>query len=172
MELTIATTTPKLVPTAVVADPNQPTLPGMEGDVVARYMRYQDMEKPITIRRDRPVDAPTFASFDDAVRAANDVLVQERREARWGLFNRNPGRVDAIALLEAAKGIQLVRTDLALDRFKEPVPGQMFPGQNWWSGGAQGVLRERPDVLALVGAERLVDLRSGERVDPVELGER
>ena len=168
MDLTIANTTPKIVPT-IDADPNQPTLPGLEGDVVARYMKYQDMEKPISIRRDRPVDAPTFASFDDAVRAANELLVQERRDARWGLFNRNPGRVDAIAVLEAAKGVKLVRTDLALDPFKEGVPGQMFPGQNWWQGGARGVVREHPGVLALVGAEHIVDLRSGERLDPVEL---
>jgi hypothetical protein len=43
----------------------------------------------------------------------------------------------------------------------------MFPGQNWWRSGPAAVVRSNPGTLALVGAEQVVDLRSGTAV-PVE----
>lgn len=150
-------------------DPRQPALPGLDSDVVARWGRPGDRTAPVSVRRDQPVDAPTYAAFEDAVRAANEVMVADRREARWGLFGRNPGRVDAIALLEAADGIRLVRVDAHADPYKEPVPGQMFPGQNWWVGSPSAITREQPSTLAIVGAETLYDLRSGTAVGPSPL---
>lgn len=152
-----------------VHDPRQPTLPGLDTDVVARWGRAGDRTAPVKVRRDQPVDAPAFAAFADALRAANELMVADRREARWGLFGRNPGRVDAIALLEAADGIRLVRVDAHADPYKEPVPGQMFPGQNWWVGSPSAITREQPSTLAIVGAETLYDLRSGAAVGPSPL---
>jgi hypothetical protein len=165
MNLAPATTTP-LAPTT--PDPHQPTLPGLETDVVARYSSYgSGLKDPVKVRHDRPIDAPAFGAFDDAVDAARTIMVADRKEARWGLFNRHPGRVDSIALMEAKDGIRLVRTTLAVDRYKEPVPGQMFPGQNWWVGTPGAIIREQPATLAIVGADNLYDLRSGTGATPV-----
>jgi hypothetical protein len=152
-------------------DPGQPTLPGLDPDVLARAAFYgdRDAKSLVKVRVDRPIDAPVFASFDDALRAANELMVADRTAARWGLFHRNPGRVDAIALVEAKDGVRLVRTDHAGDRYKEPVPGQMFPGQNWWRSPASSVVRETPSMLALVGAEQLYDLRPGTQVEPTPI---
>jgi hypothetical protein len=148
-----------------LADPNQPTLPGLEPDVVASWVG-DGRSAPVKLRRDRPVEAPTFAAYEDALRAANEIAVRDRRAARWGLFHRNPGRVDAIALLQQADGIHLARVDAHADPYKEPVPGQMFPGQNWWVGSPGRIVRTQPSTLALVGAETLYDLRSGATVSP------
>lgn len=159
---------------AAPANPNQPTLPGLEPDVIARYAPYpgSDVQSPVKLRADRPVDAPTFAAFDDAVRAAQEIMVVDRKAARWGLFKRLPGKVDSIALLQSKDGIRLARTTLAIDSYKEPVPGQMFPGQHWWRGAPNLTVRETPDTLALVGAETLIDLRSGEPTQPSPLPAR
>ena len=169
MHLTVATTTPVV---ASPTDPHQPTLPGLETDVLARYASYgNELTAEVKIRRDKPVDVPVFSAFDDAVSAARTIMVADRKEARWGLFNRNPGRVESIALLDAKDGIQLVRTTLAVDRYKEPVPGQMFPGQNWWVGTPDAIVREQPSTLAIVGADNLFDLRSGTPAAPVPFAE-
>ncbi len=160
MNLTVATTTP--------VDPHQPPLPGLDSDVVARYDSGSNgMTSEIKVRRDKPIDAPTFAAFDDAVDAARTIMVADRKDARWGLFNRNAGRVESIALLDATGGIKLVRTTLAVDTYKEPVPGQMFPGQNWSRTGPAAILREQPSTLAIVGADKLYDLRGGDAAAPV-----
>ncbi|MCW2927840.1 MAG: hypothetical protein JWM86_1808 [Thermoleophilia bacterium] len=154
---------------APVSDPNQPTLPGLEPDVIARVGTYDGnrLEFALKIRRDKPVDAPVFADFDAALGAARTMLGTERREARWGMFNRNPGRVEALALMQAADGVRLVRTDMPVDPFKEPVPGQMFPGQNWWGSAVRIAQREYPAVLAVAGAEHVLDLRSSGVVERV-----
>jgi hypothetical protein len=158
-------------PAPVVHDPNQPPLPGMDPDVVARAAFDGDRELGVfvKVRRDRPIDAPAFASYEDALSAANQLMVLDRKDARWGLFHRNPGRVDGVALLQVADGVRLVRVDQAADRYKEPVPGQMFPGQNWWRSPASSMQREQPSVLAVVGAEQVYDLRSGAVVEPAPL---
>jgi hypothetical protein len=160
-----------ITPAPVVPDPNQPPLPGMGLDVVARAAFYGDRDRTVAvkIRADRPIDAPAFASYDDALTAANQLMVRDRHDARWGLFHRNPGRADAIALLEAAEGVKLVRVDQVADAYKEPVPGQMFPGQNWWRSPASSMQRTEPSVLAVVGAEHVYDLRSGAVVEPTPL---
>lgn len=154
------------------SDPNQPPLPGLEPDVIARMARYagDKVDAPVKLLRDRPVDAPAFAAFDEAVTAANEIMVRERRDARWGLFRRHPGKVLALALVEAKEGIRLVRSNVAIDRFKEPVPGQMFPGQNWWGMTPTRMVREQPSTLALVGGETMFDLRSGRVEEPKALG--
>ncbi len=165
MNLTVATTTPVV---ASAADPHQPPLPGLEPDVLARYGRHAgDVRDEVKIRRDKPIDAPVFTTFDDAVDAARTIMIADRADARWGLFKRNPGRVESIALLDAKDGIKLVRTTLGVDRYKEPVPGQMFPGQNWWVGTPGAIVREQPSTLAIVGADNLFDLRSGAPAAPV-----
>jgi hypothetical protein len=149
-------------------DPNQPTLPGLEPGVVG-YWLGDGYQKPVKERSDQPVDAPSFAAFDDALRAANEIMVRDRRAARWGLFHRNAGRVDAIALLQAQGGIRLARVDVYADPYKEPVPGQMFPGQNWWVGSPARISAAQQTTLALVGAETLYDLRAGGAVGPAPL---
>lgn len=152
-------------------DPNQPPLPGMDPETVARgaFDGRRELEVVVKVRRDRPIDAPAFASYDDALAAANQLMVGDRREARWGLFHRNPGRVDGVALLQGADGVRLVRVDQPTDRYKTPVPGQMFPGQNWWRSPVARMQREQPSVLAVVGAEQVYDLRTGEVVEPTPL---
>lgn len=158
--------------TPVAGHPNQPPLPGLEPDVIATWGHVTGHTAPVRIRRDRPIDAPAFAAYGDALRAANEIMVADRRDARWGLFKRNAGRVEAIALLESAAGIQLVRVNTHADAFKEPVPGQMFPGQNWWVGSPNLITRTQPSALAIVGAETLYDLRAGTSVGPVEFPRR
>jgi hypothetical protein len=161
MHLTVATTTPTV-------DPHQPTLPGLDSDIVARYdSGFGGMTSEIKVRHDKPIAMPAFADFDAAVDTARTIMVADRKEARWGLFHRNAGRVESIALLDAKEGIRLVRTTLAVDTYKEPVPGQMFPGQNWSRTGPNAILREQPSTLAIVGADKLYDLRSGEPSAPV-----
>lgn len=159
---------------AAPAAPNQPTLPGLEPDVVARYAPSVGfgMVAPIEVRADRPIDAPRFTAFDDAVNAAREIMVGDRAAARWGLFKRHAGRVESIALLQVADGIRLARTTIAVDTYKEPVPGQMFPGQNWSRTGPSEVVRETPATLALVGADKLYDLRSGATAAPVAFPKR
>ena len=157
---------------AAASSPNQPTLPGLEPDVVARFDAYgvgRELTAAVKLRRDRPIDAPAFAAFDDALTAAREIMVADRKAARWGLFKRHAGRVDSIALLQGSEGIKLARTTLAIDTWVEPVPGQMFPGQNWTKGAPNVVVRETPTTLALVGADKLFDLRSGNAEPAVDL---
>jgi hypothetical protein len=165
----LSTTRPALAPAD--HDSGQPTIPGLEPDIVARFSTVTGSGQPVRVLRDQPVDAPAFASFDAALAGAHELLARERADARWGLFHHNPGRVLGLALLDAKDGVRLVRTDLAVDSYKEPVPGQMFPGQNWWVSPPDTAVRETPSVLALVGAEQLYDLRSGAsvRVAPYRL---
>jgi hypothetical protein len=162
------------VQNSINVDPGQPTLPGLEGDIVARYSAYagDEMNSKVLLRADRPIDAPLFGAFDEAVTAARTIMIADRQDARWGLFKRHPGRVESIALLQVKDGIRLARTTLALDTYKEPVPGQMFPGQNWSRGGPRLTVRESPATLALVGADMLVDLRSGQPSGMIELPRR
>lgn len=110
-------------------------------------------------------------SFDDAVAAARDIVAADRRATRWGLFGRLQGRVDALAVVGAKDGWQLVRTDTPLDAFDDRTPG----GIGRWRFDPMEVVfrhgdarRERLDVLALVGATRTLDLRSTTPSGPTE----
>ena len=168
MNLSVATTTPvaPIAPT-IAGDPHQPPLPGLDSDILARYDSGFGEKSEVRIRRDKPIEMPTFADFDAAVDTARTIMVDDRKTARWDLFNRNAGRVESIALIDAKEGIKLVRTTLAVDTYKEPVPGQMFPGQNWSRTGPSAIVREQPSTLAIVGADKLYDLRSGAASAPV-----
>jgi hypothetical protein len=159
---------------ATLRNPSQPTLPGMEPDVIARYASYRgdQMTSPVKVVADAKLPTGPFQEFNDAVRAARAIMVGERADARWGLFRRHAGRVPSIALMQGDEGIRLARTTAAMDPYVEPVPGQMFPGQNWGRRGPDKVVRESPATLALVGAEWFVDLRAGTIAVPVELPKR
>jgi hypothetical protein len=167
MELTGAPTI-----AAATSRPNQPNLPGLEDDVVARTPDTGFGDGLIKVRSDRPIDAPPFAAFDQAVDAARSIMQADRKDARWGLFHRHAGPVDAIALVEGEFGVRLLRTNYPVDRYKEPVPGQMFPGQNWEIGVPPAIVRERPTTLAIVGADSLFDLRAGTVAGPAAFPKR
>ncbi len=167
MNLSIATTTPA-APIAPAGDPHQPTLPGMETDVIARYGRYGDEPKlEVKLDRSKPLNVPAFQAFDDAVVAANEIMQVDRKAAREGIFKQRQGRVASIAVLEAKGGFELVRSTLAIDAFKEEVPGSMFWPQYWTVSPPSAVVAEQPSTLALVGGDNFVDLRSGQVVKPV-----
>ncbi|MCW2920564.1 MAG: hypothetical protein JWL76_438 [Thermoleophilia bacterium] len=164
MNLTVATTTPVV---SSPVDPMQPTLPGMETDVIARYGRYGDAPtSEVKIDRAHPLNVPQFLAFDDAVTAAQTIMERDRKDAREGLFNQRQGRVASIAVLEAKDGFQLVRSTLAVDAFKEEVPGSMFWPQYWVVSPPGAIVAEQVSTLTLVGWGNLVDLRSGKVVAP------
>jgi hypothetical protein len=113
-------------------------------------------------------------SFEDAVAAARELVAADRKATRWGLFHRLQGRVDALAVLQAKDGFDLVPVDMPVDPYLEPVPGAMTPWQKWTvdpmrlAFGEGDVRRERSDVLALVGETQTLDLRSTKPSGPTE----
>lgn len=144
----------------------QPPLPGLDiGLATYATIWTSGPDKIAHEVPDPTVDGRVYASFDEAVTGAREILVPERRDARWGLFKTKPGPVAAIALLERGDGgIRLARTDALVDPFHRTLKGSMFWGQSDWGPYLEHAQRMDTSTLALVGAERLVDLRSGERV--------
>lgn len=178
---TTPATRPDLPPMKVVfkPNPNFAHAPGREL-LASAASGYEDKNTwsrtrwGVWRRGDAPVQRLETGSFDDAVRAATALVTADRREARWGLFNRHQDRVDAIALLQAGTGWDLVRVDVPVDSYVAPVPGAMAPWQHWTVDpqssifGEGDVKRERTDVAAIVGATRLYDLRSTSPSGPTE----
>lgn len=183
MDLAPAPTTerPPLPPLNIVMKPNPNFGPVGEGPLlVSARSDYDDMKAWTrtrwAIRQDTkaPSPAPVEGSFEDAVAAARELVTADRRATRWGLFHRLQGRVDAVAVLQAKTGFELVRVDTPVDPFMEPVPGAMTPWQKWQVDPRRMVFergdvrRERTDVLALVGATQTFDLRGTNPSGPTE----
>ena len=182
MQLTTPSTTPPaLPPISIVMKPNPNFGPQGKGELlVSTRSDYEDTK---TWTRTRwgmwqntnvaPLRVPG-GSFEDAVTAARELVTAERKATKWGLFHRLQGRVDAVAVLQAKDGFQLVRVDNPVDSFWEPVPGAMAPWQKWQVDPMTNtfrkgdVRRERTDVLALVGETQLFDLRATTPSGPTE----
>jgi hypothetical protein len=182
MQLTSpAPTKPDLPPMNIVMRPNPNFGPKGDGELlVSARTDYDDMKAWTRTRwgvwqdtTAAPVQVAN-GSFDDAVTAARELVEADRRATKWGLFKRLQGRVDAVAVLQATNGYQLVRVDTPVDEFMEPVPGAMTPWQKWRVDPMTNVFRlgdvrrERADVLALVGATQTFDLRATTPSGPTE----
>lgn len=144
----------------------QPSLPGLDVGLATFATTWTtSRDKVVHAVPDAKVDGRVFASFDEAVAGAREILVPERKEARWGLFGHKPGPVAGIALLQNDDGgVRLARTNVFVDPFKQETKGAFYPGQSTWGPYLSAAQRMETTTLALVGAKLVVDLRSGERV--------
>jgi hypothetical protein len=182
MDFAAAPTTerPPLPPLDIVIKPNPNFGPKGTGDLLVSARTDYDDTKTWTRTRwgvwqDTTAPSTSVAgSFEDAVTAARELVTADRRAMRWGLFHRLQGRVDAVAVLQAANGFQLVRVDSPVDPYMEPVPGAMTPWQKWQVDPERmlfergDVRRERADVVALVGETKTFDLRATSPSGPTE----
>lgn len=176
MQLTTAPTAarPELPPIAIEFRPNPNYSSGARVELLASFGagRYlDDTDRWVRPRwgvwsaEHAPVKA-VAGSFEDAVRAARDLVATERRNAKWGFFGRHQDRVDALAVLEARQGWELFRVDVPLDAYRDYHFGPRTPLADHLADGEPR--RERDGVAALVGENHLIDLRTTRPSPPTE----
>ena len=130
---------------------------------VTRWGIWRDETRPVT-----HVDG---GSFEDAVRAASELVRIERAATKWGFFDRHQGRVDALAVVQAASGWDLVPANQPVDPYIDFVPGgaskmRVDPRTYIFEHG--DVRREADGVAALVGETHVYDLRGTSPSGPTE----
>jgi hypothetical protein len=156
------TTPPAPLPGPSAPGSYQPPLPGVEAGLVAYVSapsNYydQDVNKPVKVAAGAPV--AFSGAFQDAVYAANDIVAADFAKAKFGIFHQRNHAVNAMAVLAKGDGFELVRVDKPIDSWHEENPGSMFWPQYTKQEITTKAQRQSDELVALVGAKLVFDLR-------------
>ncbi|MBC7460763.1 MAG: hypothetical protein H7287_05330 [Thermoleophilia bacterium] len=102
---------------------------------------------------------PSYASFSDAVWAANAIAANEYHAGSHGVLGRLKPEVSAWAVLSKNGAFEIARTDVSVDRWHSEVLGGFGHHVEQVVANAQGTA---PFLQALVGAQVWYDVRSGD----------